>query len=110
MGHTGLARLSLAHWCYRTRTKPAEVREAPTSIDGRGCHITMFPFASAFLVNTAMINSTHATKLSIVENQFQNDQRYEFLRTCDFLHELHECFYEASYLGTVDQMLFESIF
>lgn len=38
MGHTGLARGCLAHWCYRTRTKPAEVREAPTSIGGRGCH------------------------------------------------------------------------
>ena len=38
MGHTGLARGCLAHWCYRTRTKPAEVREAPTFIGGRGCH------------------------------------------------------------------------
>lgn len=34
VGHTGLARLCLAHWCYRTRTKLAEVREAQTSIGG----------------------------------------------------------------------------
>ena len=33
-----LARLCLARWYYRTRTKPAEVREAPTSIGGGGCH------------------------------------------------------------------------
>ena len=39
MGHTGLARLCLAHWCYRTRTKLTEVREAPASIGGGGCHI-----------------------------------------------------------------------
>ena len=38
VGHTGLARLCLARWYYRTRTKPAEVREAPTSIGGGGCH------------------------------------------------------------------------
>lgn len=38
MGHTGIARLCLAHWCYRTRTKPTEVREAPTSTGGGGCH------------------------------------------------------------------------
>ena len=36
--NTGVARLCLAHWYYRTRTKPAEVREAPTSIGGGGCH------------------------------------------------------------------------
>ena len=38
MGHTGLARLCLGHWYYRTRTKPTEVREAPTSTGGGGCH------------------------------------------------------------------------
>ena len=38
VGHTGLARLCLARWYYRTRTKLAEVREAPTSIGGGGCH------------------------------------------------------------------------
>ena len=38
VGHTGLARLCLEHWCYRTRTKLAEVREAPTSTGGGGCH------------------------------------------------------------------------
>ncbi len=38
VGHTGLARLCLEHWCYRTRTKLTEVREAPTSTGGGGCH------------------------------------------------------------------------
>ena len=41
MGHTGIARLCLAHWCYRTRTKPTEVREAPTSTGGGGCHLSI---------------------------------------------------------------------
>ena len=39
VGHTGIARLCLAHWCYRTRTKPTEVREAPTSTGRGGCHV-----------------------------------------------------------------------
>ena len=42
VGHTGIARLCLAHWCYRTRTKPTEVREAPTSTGGGGCHRKCF--------------------------------------------------------------------
>ena len=37
---TGLARLCLARWYYRTRTKPAEVRKSPTSIGGGGCHFS----------------------------------------------------------------------
>lgn len=44
VGHTGLARLCLEHWCYRTRTKLAEVREAPTSTGGGGCHTVFTRF------------------------------------------------------------------
>ncbi len=43
MGHTGLARLCLARWYYRTRTKPAEVREAPYRWGGcHGIRVTMY--------------------------------------------------------------------
>jgi len=39
VGHTGLARLCLARWDYRTRTElTEEVRETPTSIGRGGCH------------------------------------------------------------------------
>lgn len=44
MGHTGIARLCLAHWDYRTRTELAEkVREAPASIGRGGCHNSHHP-------------------------------------------------------------------
>ena len=39
VGHTGLARLCLVHWYYRTRTELAEVGEAPASLGEGGCHI-----------------------------------------------------------------------
>ena len=29
VGHTGIARLCLAQWCYRTRTKLAEIGKPP---------------------------------------------------------------------------------
>ena len=39
VGHTGLARLCLAHWCYRTRTDYLlPQKEALTSTGGGGCH------------------------------------------------------------------------
>lgn len=54
MGHTGLARLCLGHWYYRTRTKPTEVREAPTSTGEGGCHFELilspWDFAAGALI------------------------------------------------------------
>ena len=47
MGHTGLARLCLARWDYRTRTElTEEVREAPTYIGRGGCHSNIGFFVS----------------------------------------------------------------
>ena len=52
VGHTGLARLCLAHWCYRTRTKLTEVREAPASIGGGGCHNIMVDIITGLIYSS----------------------------------------------------------
>nr|DAX64353.1 MAG TPA: hypothetical protein [Caudoviricetes sp.] len=55
MGHTGLARRCLAHWCYRTRTKPAEVGEDVTVILKYSYNITQ----------RRIFSHTHKSKLSL---------------------------------------------
>ena len=51
VGHTGIARLCLAQWCYRTRTKLAEIGKPPPLQVGGGCHECQVYFCNYLFIN-----------------------------------------------------------